>query len=56
MAKISTGRPNVGPGTHETKIGPDWAVLALRRRFKVECPGVFHVKLPGGAGPSGGAP
>jgi hypothetical protein len=55
MANTSTARCGGRPGSQEIVMGPDRAVLALRSRSKVERPGVFHVKLPGGAGPSGGA-
>jgi hypothetical protein len=36
--------------------GPDRTVLARRSSSKADRPLVRHVKLPGGAGPSGGAP
>ena len=55
IAKAKTARWGEEAGSQEIVMGPDRAVLALRSRSKVERPGVFHVKLPGGAGPSGGA-
>ena len=55
MAKTKAGGFAEASGSHDTVSGPDRADLARRRPSMADRFIVHHVKLPGGAGPSGGA-